>query len=175
MSRGRTSLLAWAATAALLATSCKSSAPRPPGPRVVTEGERYESVVQIVNRTIVEVDRKTKTPTQVDVELEWDPCPGQQYQMVRGGAEFAKCTEKFKPGDYVGVIALHFWDPRGYYRYDVEKLGDCKRPVEDRTPGSYEKGQECHDIHHYGRKAGFSCSRLPKRQLIARCPWMKRD
>lgn len=149
------------------------SAPTPTGPTVRTEGDRYESVVQIIDRDVVE--QEGDKVTQVDVEVEWDPCPGDQFQMIRGGTDFATCTEKYKVGDYVPVVALHWFDPRGYYRWDIERLGDCKHRIEERTPGSYEKGQECRDILQYTRKAGFTCSRKPKKQLVAKCPWMRRE
>lgn len=41
--------------------------------------ERFESVCQIVHRETVEVDDKGE-PKVVDYELEWDPCPGDQFR-----------------------------------------------------------------------------------------------
>lgn len=75
----------------------------------------------------------------------------------------------------IPVVVKHFGDPHGYYRWDIEKLGDCERPIETKTPGSYEKGQECREVSHFGRKAGFDCSRKPFKGLVSRCPWMARD
>lgn len=135
--------------------------------------ERFESVVQIVSRTVVEkVDGKA---SQVDFEVEWDPCPGDQFQVIRGNQAFSECSEKYKTGMYVPVVVKHFWDDHGFYRWDIEKLGDCERPVEPRSPGSYEKGQACEDVSQFGRKAGFECSRKPDKQLVKRCPWMARE
>jgi hypothetical protein len=151
-----------------------SNPPPKSGPTIITDGDRYESVVQILHRDVVEQDKEGKI-TQVDIEVEWDPCPGEQFQMIRGGPEFAACTEKMKVQDYVPVVVLHWWDARGYYRWDIEKLGDCAHRIEDRTPGSYERGQECRDVTHYTRKAGFICSRKPKAALVEKCPWMKRE
>ncbi len=136
--------------------------------------KKYEAVVQILSKDVVEKS-KDGTVTQVDFEVEWDACPGDQFQVLRGGKEFAACTEKYQPGDYVPVIVRHFWDDRGFFRWDVERLGDCWRPVEPDSPGSYEKGQECTDILNHGKKAGFECSRKPFRALMKRCPWMARQ
>jgi hypothetical protein len=134
---------------------------------------RWESVCQIVKRAVVEEDKEG--PLLVDLELEWDPCPGDQFQVVRGGHDFAVCTAKYKEGTLVPVHVRHFWDARGYYRWDVEQVGDCKREVEIAAPGSYEKGQECSDVVYQGHKLGFSCSRKPFKKLVSTCPWMARD
>ncbi len=135
--------------------------------------ERFESVVQVVSRTVVE--HEEGKASQVDFELEWDPCPGDQFQVIRGGKEFAECTANYKSGTYLPVVVKHYWDPHGYYRWDIEKLGECERPIEQNSPGSYEKGQECHEVSHFGHKAGFECSRKPFKNLVARCPWMARE
>ena len=67
--------------------------------------EKYESVCQLIRRDIVTEDEKG--PTLVDVEFEWDPCPGDQFQVVRGGREFAACMEKYKIGDLLPVQVVH--------------------------------------------------------------------
>lgn len=136
--------------------------------------ERFESAVQIVRKEVIEKDEKGAT-TAMDFEAEWDACPGDQFQVIRGGAEFAACADKYGPGDYVPVIVKHFWDPRGYYRWDIERLGDCVRPIDLDAYGSYEKSAECKDVVDYGRTIGFECSRRPFRALLKRCPWMARD
>ena len=135
---------------------------------------RYESAVQIVSKESVE-KAADGTTTQVDFELEWDACPGDQFQVVRGGRAFAACTAKYDVGDTVPVYVRHYWDERGFYRWDVERLGDCWRPVEPDSPGSFEKGQECQDVLNNGAKSGFTCSRKPFRALVRRCPWMARE
>ena len=94
--------------------------------------EHFESVCQITRKATVEVD-DNGAATQVDLELEWDPCPGQQVQIVRGGAEFAKCVQAYKPGDYVNVKVSHFWDTRGFYDWDLYEVGGCARPNSDES------------------------------------------
>lgn len=136
--------------------------------------ENFESVIQVVRRDVVEKDEKGEA-IQVDMEMEWDPCPGDQLQVIRGGPEFAKCTEKYKVGDYLPVKVKHFWDPRGTYRWDIYEMGDCKRDIEAYAEGSYEKSQECDDEKAYGRTVGFKCSRRPFRKLVSICPWMARQ
>lgn len=151
-----------AGTVSVLATGCKS------------KDEQFESVCQIVHHEIVEANEKG-TPTLVDYELEWDPCPGDQFQMVRGGAEFAACMSKYAEGDYVPVRVLHQWDSRGFYTWDLFQVGDCKRAIEENNEGSYEKSQECTDDKSYGLVNGFRCSRRPFADLVKVCPWMARN
>lgn len=134
---------------------------------------RYESVLQIVNRSDVEKNEKGEV-VQVDFLFEWDPCPGDQFQVVRGGKEFAECMSKYEKGDYVSVKVKHFWDGHGFYRWDVEEVGGCARPIEDDSEGSFERSQECQVTTHFGKESGFECSRRPFKKLVSICPWMAR-
>jgi hypothetical protein len=136
--------------------------------------EQYESVCQIVSRETVEADDKGG-PLMIDLELEWDPCPGDQFQMVRGGKDFAACMAKYEVGDFVPVRVQHRWDTRGYYTWDVFQVGDCQRPIEEESEGSYEKSQECRDDQSYGHPQGFYCSRRPFKNLVSVCPFMARN
>lgn len=134
----------------------------------------YESVCQVVRQDVVERNEKGET-TLVDVELEWDPCPGDQFQVLRGGKDFAACMSKYKEGDLIPVRVTHAWDSRGYYAWDIYQAGDCKRTIEEASEGSYEKSQECSDKLEYGEKQGFVCSRRPFAKLVSKCPWMARN
>jgi hypothetical protein len=136
--------------------------------------ERFESVGQIVHSDVVETDDKGK-PILHEVEIEWSPCPGDQFQVVRGGPEFAECIKQYSVGDMVSVEVVHFWDSRGYYRWEVTKLGGCDRPMQLDAEGSYEKSQECDDVMHHGHKVGFTCNRKPFAKLVDVCPWMARQ
>lgn len=134
---------------------------------------RYESACQIVRKDAVEIDAQGNVDV-VDFELEWDPCPGDQFQVIRGDKEFAACAAKYEVGNYVPVIARRWWDQRGFYRWDIERMGDCPRKIEPDALGSYEKSSECRDMTQYGKAIGFACSRQPFRNLVERCPWMAR-
>lgn len=146
---------------AVLATGC-------------TPTERYESVCQLIQREVVETDAEGRT-TIVDVELEWDPCPGDQFQAVRGDAEFAECMAQYEIGDALPVVVRHWWDSRGYYVWDVESVGGCRHDIEPGAEGSFEKSQECHDVVRHGVAVGFECNRQPFEELVAVCPWMARQ
>jgi len=136
--------------------------------------QRFESTCQLVRRDVVETNDKGETEV-VDVELEWDPCPGDQFQVVRGGKEFAKCMNQYEVGKLLPVLVKHWWDDRGYFVWDVYKIGACERPIESESEGSYEKSQECSDQTAYGMTNGFSCNRRPFKGLVSTCPWMARQ
>ncbi len=135
---------------------------------------RYESAVQIVRKETVEKAPDGST-LLVDFEVEWDACPGDQFQVIRGSKAFAECTASYNVGDTVPVYVRHWWDDRGFYRWDIERMGSCWRTIEPGSAGSYEKGQECKEVENHDFKTGFTCSRKPFRQLVKRCPWMARD
>lgn len=135
---------------------------------------RFESTCQLVRKDVVEEDDKGEAQV-VDVELEWDPCPGDQFQVVRGGKEFAACMGQYEVGSMLPVLVKHWWDNRGYYVWDVYQVGQCKREIEPDSEGSYEKSQECSDTEMYGHGTGFSCSRRPFKDLVSTCPWMARQ
>jgi hypothetical protein len=136
--------------------------------------KHYESVCQLVAREVVEVDDKGAA-LQVDLLLEWDPCPGDQFQVVRGGAEFATCLEKYDLGDLVPVRVRQTWDTRGFYTWDVYQVGDCGLVLEEGAEGSYERSQECSESKTYGFVNGFHCNRKPFEKLVRVCPWMARN
>ncbi len=138
------------------------------------EDTHYESVCQLIRRDVVEQDEKGG-PKLVDIELEWDPCPGEQYQVVRGGHDFATCTAKYKMGDFVPVTVVHHWDTRGFYTWDLSRVGDCNHIVDWEAEGSFEKSQKCTKAESYGAVNGFVCSRRPTGRLLAVCPWTARD
>ncbi len=135
---------------------------------------RYESVCQITAITPVELDAAGET-SLVDVQIEWDPCPGDQVQVIRGGADFAKCMARWSSGDLVPAKVLHFWDTRGYWTSEVYELAGCARPFQVDGVGDYTKSRECRDKASHGRADGFDCSLLPEARLAALCPWMKRE
>ena len=135
--------------------------------------ERFESVCQIVRRDVVETNDKGE-PEILDVELDWDPCPGEQYQVVRGGREFAACMKQYEVGKLVPILVKHWWDDRGYFAWDVYEIGECFRNIELDSEGSYEKTQECTADSMFGKPSGFTCSRRPFKGLVSTCPWMAR-
>ncbi len=133
----------------------------------------YESTVLMVSRHDVQKDSKGEV-TIADFELEWDPCPGDQFEFVRGGREFSACMKKYSQGDYLPVNVVHYWDSHGFYRWDVYRVGDCTRIIEPDSEGTYDRSQRCtnHDMH--GEASGFDCDRHAPQRLLLVCPWLAR-
>ncbi len=111
---------------------------------------RFEATCQIVRRDTVEQDQNGVAQL-VDLELEWDPCPGDQFQVIRGGREFAACMKRYEVGMLVPVLVKQWWDERGYYTWDVYQVGQCARTIEPNAEGSYEKSQDCRSRRGTGR------------------------
>jgi hypothetical protein len=132
---------------------------------------RYESVVQLTGTRVVQ-KAETGEAELADYDLEWDPCPGDQMQTIRGNGAFATCMARYVPGDYLPAKVVHYWDSRGFWRYDLTEVGGCVHPVEPDAPGAFELSQECTDVQSFGVTTGFSCRRRPEHGLITTCPWM---
>ncbi|MCC6644962.1 MAG: hypothetical protein IT374_05245 [Polyangiaceae bacterium] len=155
-------VVAWALALAALSTGCRR------------KDKTYESVVQLVRYDAPETGDDGK-PLYADVELEWDPCPGDQIEVVRGDAAFAACMAKHELGEMLVAEVRTAWDARGFYRWDITKVADCDRPPQAGDTASFEKIQECGDVTLHGQKAGYRCLRKPYADLIKICPWMRRD
>lgn len=159
--KGRAVVIGGLLGLSVLGTGCRRSA------------THYESTVKLVARTPVQKNAEGVV-TLTDFELEWDPCPGDQYEYVRGGRAFSACMAKYEPGDYLAVNVVHYWDTHGFYRWDVYRVGDCARDVEPTSEGTYDKSQECKTHKMYGENAGFDCDRTSPANLTAVCPWLAR-
>ena len=97
-----------------------------------------------------------------------------QFQVVRGGKDFASCMKKYAVGSRAPVFVKHWWDERGYFAWDVYMVGDCLRYIEESSAGSYEKVQECSDDDMYGKITGFACRRRSFERMATVCPWLAR-
>jgi len=134
---------------------------------------RFESAVRLVSKTPVQ-HGPDGAVTLTDYELEWDPCPGDQLEYVRGGRAFSACMAKYDQGDYLPVEVVHYWDTHGFYRWDVYRVGDCTRDVEPDSEGTFDKSQHCTTHKMYGEASGFDCDRTAPPKLVAVCPWLAR-
>jgi hypothetical protein len=134
----------------------------------------FEAVCQVIRRTVVERTPDGR-PLLLDVELEYDACPGDQLHLVRGGAAFARCMARYADGDLVPVRLRHWWDTRGYYTWDIYQVGACARPIEPDGDGSFARSQECRDHVAYGHANGLYCRRRPRAGLVSVCPWTRQD
>lgn len=139
------------------------------------EEKFYTTTVEINRIEIVRFDDQ-KNPMVLDVEINYPKCPGTQIEIFRGNQEFAKCVlSKYKKRDQVNAEIHWYWNTLGYYQWDIVKLGDCIRWKDPLDEVSYEMIEECEDYNVYGAKVGFVCRKIPTRNLLAACPWFRRE
>jgi hypothetical protein len=133
----------------------------------------YESRVTILRNDAVRVDDAGR-PRIVDVDIDWRECPGEQLENVRGDAAFAACVGKFASGSVVPVRVEHRWAEREeHYTWHVSEIGGCPRAYDAEDKGSFTLVQECVDVKEHGEVVGFRCDRVPKADLVAKCPWFR--
>lgn len=133
----------------------------------------FDTTVEISRMDVVQRDAKGKSLTK-DVEFTYSDCPGVQVEVIRGGAEFADCMDRYKIGEKVPVKIEYHWDKAGQWDWDIHSMGVCKRPPEYGDEASFDTVQECEDIVSNGAKVGFHCNRLPQKHLLQKCPWFGR-
>jgi hypothetical protein len=134
----------------------------------------YEADVRLNRIQTIRFDAKG-IPADVDVEVQYDECPGgQQLEIVRGDAAFAQCMKRHAPGAKVVAKIEHHWDDRGFWDWDIHELGGCKRPPDKDDINSFDTVQECEPIVSNGVNEGFRCNRIPQRELLKKCPWFGR-
>lgn len=136
--------------------------------------KRYASEVQIGRIDVVHRDAKQK-PVTMDVEVEWTQCPGEQREVVRGDAAFAECMQKHPLGAKLPVVVDWQREPNGRYDWDILEIGGCKRVPEGHDDSSFEMVQECETLKEHEEPVGFRCNRVPHKELLAKCPWFRRN
>ncbi|HEY8078779.1 MAG TPA: hypothetical protein VIF62_31825 [Labilithrix sp.] len=133
--------------------------------------QTFETNVQIA-RTQVVTQHGTKI---IDVELEYVDCPGEQQEIFQGDAPFANCIAKYKIGEKVPASVVWSKLPDGHYDSEVDRIGDCTNKRDENDDRSYEVVHECHDVVVNGSTVGFHCDRKPNAELLAKCPWFRRN
>lgn len=138
--------------------------------------KQYNTEVEITRMDFVNVNEKNE-PVTIDIEISYNQCPGNQYEVIRGDAEFASCILKTgkKVGEKFLVEIVWKWNPLGYYKWFVVKLDSCERKVDPLDEVSYDLVEECEDYKVYGNVVGFTCRRIPSGNLIQSCPWFRRN
>ena len=133
----------------------------------------YTSTVEIIRSSVVRRDASGQ-PELADAEVRYTSCPGDQREVVRGGAEFASCLAQYTPGAKLPVSLSWYRHHDGHYDWDLLQLGACRLSGAPHSNGSFETVQECEDIKVHGATVGFRCQRLPDKHLLAQCPWFRR-
>lgn len=134
--------------------------------------KRYETTVEVTR--ISTVVKESGKPVTIDLEVSYVDCPGTQLEIVRGDAMFAACVAQYKVGDRVKVSVQHLWDNEGYYRWAIDRVGECAHRIDPHDEGSYAVVRECEDTRVNGERVGFQCRYVPEKALVDACPWFRR-
>ena len=136
--------------------------------------KNYEANVEVTRVSPIRKDEAGKVLTQ-DFEFSFVECPGTQIEVVRGDAQFAACTSKYKVGDKVKLAIEHrYGSDEGAWKWVVKKIGDCDRVQDPNDEASYALVRECEDWQVNGTRVGFQCKYTPEKKLIDKCPWFRR-
>jgi len=135
--------------------------------------KHYDANVEVTRIAVVRKD-EAGNPLTLDFEVSYAECPGNQMEVIRGGAEFAACVAKYKVGDKVKIGIDHERDDEGLYRWTVRRVGECTRVPDPNDEASYAMVRECEDWSVNGTRVGFQCKSVPEKSLIEKCPWFKR-
>ena len=161
MSRPTLLALALALATAALSASCK--------PKHVD----YTSTALIGRVTVIRTDDKG-APLTGDVEVDWDDCPGDQKEVIRGDAAFVACVSKL-PINSKQSVKVRWSAGEQAHDWEILALGPCPRTPDPDDETSFDMVQECEPVVEHGANVGFHCNRVPKKALVAKCPWFKRD
>jgi ABC-type enterochelin transport system substrate-binding protein len=131
----------------------------------------YTTQVQLTRTEVV----KSPDGKTIDVELEYTDCPGEQREIFQADSAFADCIAKYKIGDKVSAEVSWAKLPDGHSDSEIDKIGECTRKRDALDERSYEVVHECHDIVVNGVSVGFQCTHKPSSELLAKCPWFRRN
>lgn len=134
----------------------------------------FDATVEIVQ--VQRFGSEAKGPTIMDLELRFPECPGEARRVIRTDKKFAECIGKPKAGDKLPAKIKSAWSSeRGSWRSEVTKIGECDLKVDPKEEANYETVQVCTDIASTGATVGIHCDRTRPKELIAKCPWLRRN
>jgi hypothetical protein len=114
-------------------------------------------------------------PQKLAIELRYAECPGDARRVIQADKAFAACNPNVKSGDKLKAELVSTWQSeRGSYRSDVVRLGDCPMKQDPKDEAAYEMVQTCTDITATGTVVGVRCDRTRSKELVAKCPWLRR-
>jgi hypothetical protein len=115
-------------------------------------------------------------PKNTDLELKYSECPADARQNLRLGKEFATCGEKLKAGDKLQADVVLSWNAeRGFFRNEVVKLAGCDVKLDPKDDANYQSVEACSEVKATGMSVGVRCNRGRTPELLAKCPWLRRD
>jgi hypothetical protein len=135
--------------------------------------KRFPTTLEIVQIEPFK-DEKGAT-TKIALELRYADCPGDHRRVVRADKSFAACGAAMKRGDKLPSELLSTWNSdKGVYRSEIVRLGDCVLKQDPKDDANYEMVQTCSDIVATGDVIGVRCDRTRSKELVDKCPWLRR-
>lgn len=132
----------------------------------------YDTTVEVVH---IQRFGDGKTPGLVDLELKFPDCGGDARRLVRLDKTFAACAPSIKDGDKLPAsLTLRWNSEKGSYRSDFTKIANCAAKADPKDEANYELVQVCSDMQATGSVVGVHCDRTRPKELIAKCPFLRR-
>jgi hypothetical protein len=127
---------------------------------------------------VLQVERFKDDSGQVvklGLELRYAECPGDARRVINADKTFATCSGGLKVGDKLKTELLSTWQSdKGSYRSDIVKLGDCAMKQDPKDEANYEVVNTCTDVVASGAVVGVRCDRTRSKELVDKCPWLRR-
>jgi hypothetical protein len=115
-------------------------------------------------------------PKLTDLDVKYAACPGDARHIMRLGKEFGECGGKLKAGDKLKAEVVLSWNAeRGIYRNDIVRLGECAVKLDPKDEANYQSFENCTDVKATGMVVGVRCSRVRSPEVLAACPWLRRN
>jgi hypothetical protein len=137
------------------------------------KSKRHESRIEIIRTEVIRADDKGE-PLTIDVEMQFEDCPGDQRKTIRGDRQFSACMRRYKTGEIVPVTIDHAPNEWGDLVPQITKIGECDHRLDPNDEASFEIVQVCSDLVVNSVRVGFRCDRRPSKELLAKCPWFRR-
>lgn len=115
-------------------------------------------------------------PKLTDLDLKFVECPGDARQILRAPKEFSECGTKLKKGDKLKAdVLLSYNAERGVYRNEITRLGACALKLDAKDEANYQMVEVCSEVKATGVTVGVRCERGRGPELVAKCPWLRRN
>lgn len=112
---------------------------------------------------------------QVNFELRYADCPGDNRRVLRGDKELAACTKDLKEGAKVPMeIVSKYSSEKSGYRSEVTKIAGCPVKWDPKEEANYEMTMVCNDVKTTGAVVGVRCDRSRPSALLEKCPFLRR-
>jgi hypothetical protein len=138
-----------------------------------SRAETFTTTVELVD--IEHFGEQPAAAKQVNFELRYADCPGDNRRILRGDKDLAACTKDLKEGAKVPMeIVSKYQSDKGGYRSEVTKLAGCPVKWDAKEEANYEMTSVCTDVKTTGAIVGVRCDRSRSKALVEKCPFLRR-